>query len=128
WTSRRIIAERFLRRLLRARPMIETKNMTNRTRASGLVYVLGALCAGAIVAAFLVVGPAAQSSATQSRIIKAQRGVVQSTVSGSGTIESAAQVGVDFANSGSLRAVNVTEGENVTSGQLLGEVDPTSAE
>jgi multidrug efflux pump subunit AcrA (membrane-fusion protein) len=108
--------------------MIDTEKMTNRTRASGLVYVLGALCTGAVVAAFLLVGPASQSSATQSRIIKAQQGVVQSTVSGSGTIESSDQVGVNFANSGSLKAVNVSQGQHVTSGQLLAEIDPTSAE
>jgi multidrug efflux pump subunit AcrA (membrane-fusion protein) len=108
--------------------MIDTEKMTNRTRASGLVYVLGALCTGAVVAAFLLVGPASQSSATQSRLIKAQQGVVQSTVSGSGTIESSDQVGVNFANSGSLKAVNVSQGQHVTSGQLLAEIDPTSAE
>jgi multidrug efflux pump subunit AcrA (membrane-fusion protein) len=102
--------------------------MTERTSASWPVYVLGALCAGAIVAAYLLVGPASQSAATQSRIIKAQQGVVQSTVSGSGTVESADQVGVDFANSGSLKAVHVTQAQHVTSGQLLAEIDPTSAE
>jgi multidrug efflux pump subunit AcrA (membrane-fusion protein) len=102
--------------------------MSRRTGASGLVYALGALCTGAIVTAFLLVGPASQSTATQSRIIKAQQGVVQATVSGSGTIESADQVGVSFAAGGSLKAVYVTPAQHVTSGQLLAEIDPTSAE
>ena len=39
--------------------------MTERTGASWLVYALGALCAGAIVAAVLVVGPASSSQATR---------------------------------------------------------------
>jgi multidrug efflux pump subunit AcrA (membrane-fusion protein) len=102
--------------------------MTERTRPPLFVYALGALCAGAIAAAILVVGPASGSTSAQSRTVTVARGVVQSTVSGSGTLEPAKQIGVDFANSGSLKTVYVHEGEHVVSGQLLAEVDPTSAE
>jgi len=58
--------------------------MSARTRARWPVYTLGALCAGAIVAAALLVGPPSQSAASSTRIVKAREGVVQSTVSGSG--------------------------------------------
>jgi membrane fusion protein, macrolide-specific efflux system len=102
--------------------------MTKRTSAPRFVYALGALCAGAIAAAILVVGPASGSTSAQSRTVTVARGVVQSTVSGSGTLEPAKQIGADFANSGSLKTVYVHEGEHVLSGQLLAEIDPTSAE
>ena len=102
--------------------------MTERTRASWLVYALGALCAGAIVAAVLVVGPASGSQASVTRTATAAQGIVQSTVSGSGTLQPATKVGVDFTTSGTLTGVFVSVGDHVTSGQLLAEIDPASAE
>ncbi|HXD58813.1 MAG TPA: hypothetical protein VN606_12875, partial [Thermoleophilaceae bacterium] len=57
--------------------------------------VLTLLCAGAIVVAVLVVGPES-APAARSRTVTAGRGVVQSTVSGSGTIQ-ARQTNVNFA-------------------------------
>ncbi len=102
--------------------------MTERTRASWLVYALGALCAGAIVAAVLVVGPASGSQASVTRTATVARGVVQSTVSGSGTLQPASKVGVDFATSGTLTGLFVSVGDHVTSGQLLAEIDPASEE
>lgn len=102
--------------------------MHTRTRASWIVvYALGALTVGAIVAAVLVVGPAAGSTSTQSRIVTVQQGVVQSTVSGSGTLAPASKVGVNFATSGTLMGVFVSVGDHVTDGELLAEIDPTSA-
>jgi hypothetical protein len=47
--------------------------MTERTRASWPVYALGALSAGAIVVAILVVGPASGSSSTVTRTATAGR-------------------------------------------------------
>jgi multidrug efflux pump subunit AcrA (membrane-fusion protein) len=102
--------------------------MTERTRASWLVYLLGALCAGAIAAAFLLVGPASGSQTSKSRLVTVAQGVVQATVSGSGTLQSAKQIGVNFASGGTLKGVFVSAGQHVTSGQLLAEIDPTSAD
>ncbi len=102
--------------------------MITRTRASWLVYVLGALCAGAIVAAALVVGPASGSQATVTRTATVAQGVVQSTVSGSGTLEPATKAGVNFATSGTLTGVFVSVGDHVKGGELLGEIDPASAQ
>src|ERR1700678_1472117 len=73
------------------------EQMTERTSASWLVYVLGALCTGAVGAALLVVGPASGSETAVTRTAKAAQGVVQSTVSGSGTLAPATKVGVNFA-------------------------------
>ena len=102
--------------------------MTKHTDASWLVYALGALCVGAIIAAFLVVGPPSQSAAVQSRTVKAQQGVVQQTVSGSGNVEPATQLNLGFKTSGVVRAINVSAGQYVTAGQLLAELNPQSAE
>ena len=102
--------------------------MTERTRASWLVYVLGALSAGAIAAAILVVGPASGSQATVSRTATAQSGVVQSTVSGSGNVQAASQLNLGFKTGGTVTHIYVTQGEQVAQGQLLARLDPQSAE
>ncbi len=102
--------------------------MTERTRASWLVYVLGALCAGAIAAAVLVVGPASGTQGSQSRIVTVASGVVQSTVSGSGNLAAASQLNLGFKTSGTVTHINVTQGEQVVQGQLLATLDPQSAE
>jgi multidrug efflux pump subunit AcrA (membrane-fusion protein) len=102
--------------------------MTNRTRASWLVYVLGTLCAGAIVVAFLVVGPPSESATVQSRIVKVQQGVVQSTVSGSGNIQPAVQLDLGFKTAGVVQRIYVSAGQQVAAGQLLAELNPQTTE
>lgn len=92
------------------------------------MYLLGALCAGAIAAGALVVGPPSQSAATTSRIVTVQRGVVQSTVSGSGNIQSATQLNLGFKTTGVVQHIYAHAGEHVTQGQLLAELDPQSTE
>ncbi|HLH13689.1 MAG TPA: biotin/lipoyl-binding protein, partial [Solirubrobacteraceae bacterium] len=102
--------------------------MSERTRASWLVYALGALCVGAIVAAALLVGPASGSQTTFTRTATVARGVVQSTVSGSGNLQSTSQLDLGFKTSGTITAIFVTQGQHVTQGQLLATLDPQSAE
>jgi len=105
-----------------------TTSTNERTRASWLVYALGALCAGAIVAAVLVVGPASGSQASVTRTATVARGVVQSTVSGSGNLQPASQLNLGFKTSGTVTQILVSQGEHVTQGQLLATLDPQSAE
>jgi HlyD family secretion protein len=102
--------------------------MSERAKAPRLIYALAALCAGAIAAAILVIGPASGSQATVTRTATVAQGVVQSTVSGSGTLQPATKVGVNFATSGTLTGLFVSVGDRVHSGELLAEVSPTSAE
>ena len=102
--------------------------MTERTGASWLVYALGALCAGAIAAAVLVVGPASGSQTTVTRTATVARGVVQSTVSGSGNLQALSQLNLGFKTSGTVTHIFVTQGQHVTDGQLLASLDPQSAE
>ncbi len=102
--------------------------MTEQTRASWLVYVLGALCAGAIVAAVLLVGPASGSQHSPTRTARVAQGVVQSTVSGSGNLQAADQLDLGFATAGTITHIYVTQGQHVAQGQLLATLDPQSAE
>jgi multidrug efflux pump subunit AcrA (membrane-fusion protein) len=102
--------------------------MTKRTGSPWLNYLLGLLCVGAIVAAILLVGPASGSTTAVTRTAKAAEGVVQSTVSGSGNLQPASQLNLGFKTSGTVTKINVAQGEYVTEGKLIAELDPQSAE
>jgi macrolide-specific efflux system membrane fusion protein len=102
--------------------------MTPRATRPWLSYLLGAACAGAIVVAFLIVGPASGSQATVTRTATAAQGVVQSTVSGSGNLQAASQLDLGFKTSGTVTNIYVTQGQHVTEGQLVATLNPESAE
>ncbi len=102
--------------------------MTERTGRPWLNYLLGLLCVGAIVAAVLLVGPASGSTSAVTRTAKVAEGVVQSTVSGSGNLQPASQLDLGFKTGGTVTKIYVTQGEYVTEGRLLAELDPQSAE
>ncbi len=91
-------------------------------------FLLGALCVGAVVAAVLVVGPASGSATSSGRIITVGRGVVQSTVSGSGSVQAATQLDLGFKTSGVVTQIYVSQGAHVTEGHLLAELNPDTAE
>ena len=102
--------------------------MTEHTGRPWLNYLLGLLCVGAVVAAVLVVGPASGSQTTVTRTAKASLGVVQATVSGSGNLEPASQLNLGFKTGGTIAHIYVAQGEHVTEGRLLAELDSSSAE
>jgi multidrug efflux pump subunit AcrA (membrane-fusion protein) len=102
--------------------------MTERTRGSWLLYALGALCAGAIVAAVLLVGPSSSSQASVTRTATAAQGVVQSSVSGSGNLRAISQLNLGFKTAGTVTHIYVSQGQHVVQGQLLATLDPQSAE
>lgn len=92
---------------------------------NGLLLVL---LAGAGVAAYMVVSANGTSPSTGTvRTATAQRGVVMSTVSATGTLQAARQLDVGFQSSGTLTAVNVRVGQHVRRGQTLGKIDATAA-
>ena len=103
-------------------------SVLNRLRQNPLVIFLAIACVVAGVVAYTSVGKASEGTATNQRTATVQEGVVQSTVSGSGTLKPAANVGVNFPKSGTLTAVFVHVGDHVTKGQLLAETSPSSAE
>src|ERR1041385_4298193 len=102
--------------------------MSARGRAPWIVYALAALLAAAIAGAVLVVGPTSSASSTQTRLVTAQRGVVQSTVSGSGNVQAASELNLGFKTSGTVARIHVEQGQHVGQGQLLATLDPQSAE
>ena len=94
----------------------------------GLVNgVLVALLAAAGVGAYLVVSQTTSTSTGTVRTASVSRGVVLSTVSATGTLQSANQLSVGFVSSGTLTAVAAKVGQHVKRGQLLGRIDATSA-
>jgi macrolide-specific efflux system membrane fusion protein len=52
---------------------------------------------------------------------------VSATVSGSGTLSSPSDAGLNFTTGGTLTEVDVKPGDKVTKGEVLGKVDPTAA-
>lgn len=67
------------------------------------------------------------SSAATKRTSTVGKGVVQSTVSGNGTLEPARKVELSFGVSGEVTAIDVTAGEKVKKGEVLAEVDSSAA-
>jgi multidrug efflux pump subunit AcrA (membrane-fusion protein) len=93
-----------------------------------LTIALGAGALTLIVLAVLLVGAPGRASSGQTRVVKVRNGVVQSTVSGSGNVQPATQLDLGFRTSGVVQRIYVTQGQYVTPGKLLAELNPQSAE
>jgi multidrug efflux pump subunit AcrA (membrane-fusion protein) len=106
----------------------QDQTMRPRTLRPWPTYLLAAACVGAIVAAVLVVGPSSGTASGTGRTITVGEGVVQATVSGSGNIQAATQLDLGFKTSGVVTQIYVHQGQHVTEGQLLAELNPDSAE
>jgi multidrug efflux pump subunit AcrA (membrane-fusion protein) len=93
------------------------------------LYVLGLAAIAVAVLAIVEIGPPSSSAArTAHETVTAANGVVQSSVTGTGNLEPESDVNVNFASSGTLQEVYVSVGQHVTQGQLLAQLDPTSAQ
>jgi multidrug efflux pump subunit AcrA (membrane-fusion protein) len=78
--------------------------------------------------AALAVGDPTPASASGSRTVTAAIGDVTASVSASGNLSAATTVGVNFTGSGgTLKAIYVKVGQQVTLGQALAKVDDTAA-
>src|ERR1700710_984951 len=95
-------------------------------RPAPAVIVLTVLAAVAVALAVIVVGSPVTTTAA-SRTATVTRGVVQSTVSGTGSLAPSREADLDFGTSGELVAVDVKPGERVVTGQLLARIDDSSA-
>jgi membrane fusion protein, macrolide-specific efflux system len=105
--------------------VIEERRRWRRVLAPALLGVV------AVVVGFLAVseiGAPTSSARTETEVVTAADGVVQSTVSGTGNVAAGTDDDVNFATSGTLEHVSVREGERVTKGQILATLDPTSAQ
>jgi multidrug efflux pump subunit AcrA (membrane-fusion protein) len=80
-----------------------------------------------IVIALGQLGGATSSARTEREVVTASKGIVQSTVTGTGNVEPVTEEDVDFQTSGTLRHVYVKEGAHVNKGQLLATLGDTSA-
>src|ERR1700726_5268673 len=83
-----------------------------------LTIFLGVLCVAAIAVAYTTVGQASSATAQSRRTATVAQGVVQQTVSGSGTLKPAANVSVNFANSGTLTGGPGSGGDKVKPGRV----------
>jgi multidrug efflux pump subunit AcrA (membrane-fusion protein) len=90
----------------------------------GLAIVAVALVAIAITS---LGTSSSSSSAATKRTATVGKGVVQSTVSGNGTLEPAQKVELGFGASGEVTAIRVKAGQKVSKGEVLAEVDSSSA-
>lgn len=61
-------------------------------------------------------------------VVTVATGTIKKTVAATGTIEPAQESALDFAVSGTVTAVNVTAGQDVTAGEVLASVSPTALE
>jgi HlyD family secretion protein len=101
---------------------------THHRKPSWPMIALGAICVAAIALSILLVGPAPASQSTVNRTAKVSRGVVQSTVSGSGNLQPASELNLGFKTSGTVTHIYVHAGQQVAAGQLLATLDPQNAE
>jgi multidrug efflux pump subunit AcrA (membrane-fusion protein) len=90
-------------------------------------WALGLLCLIVVVAAITAVGSSSAESAASQRTATVGRGVVQSTVSGNGSLEAAQQVELDFGTSGEVTEIDVEAGQKVGKGDVLARIDSSSA-
>jgi hypothetical protein len=90
-------------------------------------YALGLLCLVVIALAITTIGPSSASSAAEQRTATVKRGVVQSTVSGNGSLEAAQQVELNFGASGEVTEIDIEAGQKVSKGEVLARIDSSSA-
>jgi|HubBroStandDraft_6_1064221.scaffolds.fasta_scaffold03291_3 multidrug efflux pump subunit AcrA (membrane-fusion protein) len=103
------------------------KTRRDRPSRPWILYALGVAAVVVAVLAVSEIGVPTSSARTTKEIVTAEQGVVQSTVTGSGNIAAGTDVSVNFNTSGTLQDVYVHTGQHVNAGQLLADLDPTSA-
>jgi macrolide-specific efflux system membrane fusion protein len=69
----------------------------------------------------------ASSATTTSRTVTVGKGVVQSTVSGSGNLEATTQQDLTFTRTGTVTKVYVKAGDHVDAGDVLARLDPSDS-
>jgi macrolide-specific efflux system membrane fusion protein len=102
--------------------------MFRRLRANPLVVVLGVIAVVAVGVAVSALGSDTPAATATERTVTVEQGVVQATVSGSGSLEPRSTHDLSFGASGKVTAVDVDAGDTVRAGALLATIDPSSAE
>ncbi|QMU74474.1 efflux RND transporter periplasmic adaptor subunit [Streptacidiphilus sp. PB12-B1b] len=106
------------------------KVLPQRRRAALLNSVLAVLLVAGSGAAYAAVNTSTSTAASKSNTTTytVAKGMVLATVSGTGALYSPSDAGVNFTTGGTLTEVDVKPGQQVTKGQVLAKVDPTSAD
>src|SRR3981081_70709 len=73
------------------------------------------------------VGTSASASSAP-RTVTAATGTVASSVTSSGNVSAPQSLAVSFKSSGTVTVIDVAVGQQVTQGQILARVDPTTAQ
>ncbi|MFI0941195.1 efflux RND transporter periplasmic adaptor subunit [Streptomyces sp. NPDC021020] len=105
------------------------KVLPRRRRAALINSVLGVVVlagAGGAYAAVHDDGAKSTGSST-ARVATVSKGTVSATVSGSGSLVSPSDAGLNFTTGGTLTEVKVKPGDKVKKGQVLAKVDATDA-
>ncbi len=90
---------------------------------------IGLACAlvAVVVVSVLSTGSTPQAAASI-RTQAAEMGVVQTSVSSTGNLQSVTSLSLGFPIAGTVNAIDVSVGQQVTSGQSLASIDPTAAQ
>ncbi|MEU9129284.1 HlyD family efflux transporter periplasmic adaptor subunit [Kitasatospora sp. NPDC048540] len=106
------------------------KVLPRRRGAVLLNSALGVALLGGAALAYTTLDSGTSSAAGKSgvRTATVAKGTVLATVSGSGTLASPSDAGLDFTTGGRLTSVKVGVGDTVKAGQVLATVDTTSAQ
>src|SRR6202046_3110760 len=115
------------RRERRTRPASPRPRSGASRRPAWYLIVLAAVGVVAVVLGILDIGSPTSSARTARQIVTAERGIVQSTVTGSGDVEPAVDDSVSFQASGTLQRLYVQQGDHVVQGQRLATLDSTAA-
>lgn len=100
--------------------------MTRRMKITNTV--LGLALVAAVGGAFAIVRAPAAAETTTERTATVTTGTVRSTITASGNIAASAQVGANFkGDGGTVTAIYVAAGDQVSKNQPLAKVDDTSA-
>jgi multidrug efflux pump subunit AcrA (membrane-fusion protein) len=102
--------------------------MAEPRRRPWYLYLLAGVVVVLAVLAVAEIGPPTSSARTSTQIVTAEKGVVQSTVTGSGNVEAGTDLDVNFQTSGTLSNVNVHVGQYVDKGKLLATLNSSSAQ
>ena len=105
------------------------KVLPQRRRAALLNSVLAVLLVAGSGAAYAAVKTSSSTpkTTTGTTDYTVAKGLVLATVTGSGSLYSPSDAGVNFTTGGTLTEVDVQPGQKVTKGEVLAKVDPTDA-
>ncbi|WP_141580149.1 efflux RND transporter periplasmic adaptor subunit [Actinomadura sp. WMMA1423] len=88
---------------------------------------LGVLLAAGAGTAYLALGDGGDGAAASTRLSRVARGTVVSSVSASGSVESARSRSLSFGASGTVRKIYVRAGQKVKAGDVLARLNQTEA-